>query len=51
MVKFKIMSLYIYKDLTLRILGPNESRGHYHGDGNLVPSPRCGFGFEATFQL
>ena len=29
----------------------NESRDHYHGDGNLVPSPRCGFGFEAVFQL
>ena len=22
----------------------NESSDHYHEDGNLVPSPRCGFG-------
>ena len=29
----------------------NESRDHYHEDGNLVPNPRCGFGFEAVFQL
>ena len=29
----------------------NESRDHYHEDGNLVPSPRCGFSFEAVFQL
>ena len=41
MVKLKIISLYVY----------NESRDHYHEDGNLVPSPRCGFGFEAVFQL
>ena len=29
----------------------NESRDHYHEDANLVPSPRCGFCFEAAFQL
>ena len=28
-----------------------ESRDHYHEDGNLVPSPRSGFSFEAAFQL
>ena len=28
----------------------NESRDHYNGNGNLVPSPRGGFGFEAVFQ-
>ena len=48
MVRLKIISLYIYKDLRLR---SNESRDHYHEDGNLVPSPRCGFSFEAAFQL
>ena len=48
MVKLKIISLYIFKDLRLR---SSESRDHYHGDGNLVPSPRCGFSFEASFQL
>ena len=42
------MSLYIYRDLRLR---SNESRDHYHEDGDLVPSPRCGFGFEAAFML
>ena len=53
MVRFKIMSLYIYKDLRLKTLDlkSNESRDHYHEDGNLVPSPRYGFGFEAAFQL
>ena len=29
----------------------NESRDHYQEDGNLVPSPRSGFSFEAAFQL
>ena len=38
MVRLKIISLYIYKD-------------HYPEDGNLVPSPRCGFSFEVAFQL
>ena len=45
MVKLKIISLYIYKDLRL------ESRDHYHEDGNLVPSPRCGFSVEVAFPL
>ena len=48
MVRLKIISLYIYKDLRLR---SNESRDDYHEDGNLVPSPQCGFSFEAAFQL
>ena len=47
-VRLKIISSYIYKDLRLR---SSESRDHYHEDGNLVPSPRCGFSFEAAFQL
>ena len=53
MVRLKIMSLYIYKDLRLKTydLRSNELRDHYHEDGNLVPSPRCGFSFEADFQL
>ena len=48
-----IWSLYIYKDLRLKTcdLRSSESRDHYHEDGNLVPSPRCGFSFEAAFQL
>ena len=48
MGKLKIISLYIWKDLRLR---SNESRDHYHEDGDLVPSPRCDFSFEAAFQL
>ena len=44
-VRFKIISLYIYKDLRLR---SNESRDHYHEDGNLVPSSPCGFCFEGV---
>ena len=48
MVRLKIISLYIYKDLRLR---SNESRGHYREDGNLAPSPRCGFSFEASLRL
>ena len=24
---------------------------HYYEDGDLVPSPQCGFSFEAAFQL
>ena len=53
MVRLKIMSLYIYKDLRLKIydLRSNESRDNYHGDRNLVPSPRCFFGFGAAVQL
>ena len=35
MVRLKTISLYIYKDLRLN---SNESRDHYHEDGNLVPS-------------
>ena len=49
MVRLKIISLYIYKDI--RLLRSTESRDHYDEDGNLVPSPRCSFGFEAAFQL
>ena len=63
MVRLKIISLYIYKDLRLKSredlrsneshedLKPNESRDHYHEDGNLVPIPRCGFCFEAAFSF
>ena len=56
MVRLKIILLYIYKDKELRLkaeadLRPSESRDHYHEDGNLVTSPRCGFSFEAGFQL
>ena len=53
MVRLKIISLYIYKDLRLKTqdLRSSESRDHYLEDGNLVPSPRCGFSFEAVFQL
>ena len=53
MVRLKIISLYIYKELRLKTEDPgsNESRDHFHEDGNLVPSPRCGFSFEAAFQL
>ena len=29
----------------------NESRGHYNGDGNLVPSPRCGLGLEINGSI
>ena len=29
----------------------NESRDHYQQDGNLMPSPRCGFCFEVALQL
>ena len=46
MVRLKIISLYIYKDLRLKILGLMS-----HEDGNLVPSPRCGYSFEVAFQL
>ena len=51
MVKLKIISLYIYKDLRLKDLRSNESRDHYHGDGYLVPSPRHDFRFEAVSLL
>ena len=49
MIRLKIISLYIYKKTY--DLRSSESRDHYHEDGNLVPSPRCGFSFEAAFQL
>ena len=50
MVRLKITSLYIYKDLRLKgILGLVSD--HYLEDDNLVPSPLCGFSFEAAFQL
>ena len=29
----------------------NESRDHYHEDGYLVLSPRCGFRCEAVSQI
>ena len=53
MVKLKIISLYIYKDLRLKSkdIRSNESRDHYHEGGNLVPRPPCGFGFEAVFHF
>ena len=53
MVRFKIISLYIYKYLRLKAqnIRPNESRDHYNQNGNLVYSPRCGFCFETDFQL
>ena len=59
MVRFKIISFYIYKDWGSYVKwitwplsrGYNESRDHYHEDGNLVFSPRCGFSFEADFQF
>ena len=54
-VRLKIISLYIYiyKDLRLKTkdLRSSESRDHYLEDGNLVPSHRCSFSFEAAFQL
>ena len=49
-VRLKIISLYIYKDLRQDVRF-NESRDHYLEVGNLVPSPRCGFCFEAAFKL
>ena len=53
MVRLKIISLYIYKELRLKTKDPrsNESRDHCHEDGILVHSPRCAFSFEAAFQL
>ena len=53
MVRLKIISLYIYKELRLKTedLRSNESRDHCHEDGKLVRSSRCGFNFEAAFQL
>ena len=53
MVRLKILSLYIYKDLRLKTedLSSNESRDHYHEDGYLVPSARYGFRFEAVSRL
>ena len=41
----------IYKHLRLKILGLMSHLDQYHVDGYLVPNPRCGFGFEAAFQL
>ena len=53
MVRLKIISLYIYKDLRLKPkdIRSNESRDHYQEDGNLVSNSRCGYSFEAAFQL
>ena len=53
MIRLKIISLYIYKELRLKTedLRSTESRDHCHEDGKLVPSPRSGFSFEAAFQL
>ena len=53
MVRFKIISLYIYKDLRLKTyeIISKDSHDHHREDGNLVPSPRRGFCFEAAFQL
>ena len=48
MVRLKIISLYIYKDLRLR---SNESRDHYNEDGYIVPSHRYGLRFEAVSWL
>ena len=39
----------LFKDHVLRF--KIISRDNYREDGNLVPSPRCGFYFEAAFQL
>ena len=52
MVKLKIVSLYIYKDLRLKTydLRSNESRDHYNGEGNLlgvVLVSKLFFSFEA----
>ena len=44
-----IYTNYKYKSISNNMF--NKSRDHYHEDGNLVPSPRCGFCFEAAFQL
>ena len=49
MVRFNIISLYIYKHLRLNTIRSNESRDHYHEYGNLVPSPRRGFSFKVAF--
>ena len=53
MVRLKIISLYICKDLRLKTedLKYSESREHYQEDGNLVRSPRYGFSCEAAFQI
>ena len=37
--------------ITLPNLVMAQYNYHYHEDGNIVPSPRCGFSFEAAFQL
>ena len=42
--------IFLYNSI-LFDLRSSESRDHYLEDGNLVPSPRCGFSFEAVFQL
>ena len=39
---------HIYRKKDLR---SNESRDPYQVEGYLVPSPRCGFCFQAVFKL
>ena len=51
MGRLKLISLYIYKDLRLKDPSSNDTRDHCQQDGNVVPSPRCGFCFEAAFKL
>ena len=52
LVRFKIISLYIYKDLRLRILGLIcHVAITTWMVGYLAPSPQCGFCFGAAFQL
>ena len=43
--RLKISGINTKNDLDLR---SNDSRDHYHEDSYLVPSPRCGFCFEAA---
>ena len=42
---------YTYKRFKTYYFGSNESHDYYHEDGHLVPSPQCGFCFEAAFHL
>ena len=42
MVRLKVISLHIYKDLR------HESHDNHHEDGHLVPSHRCDFSFVAA---
>ena len=53
MVRFKIISLYIYKHLRLKTydLSSYESRDDNNEDGNLVPRSRCGFCLKAVLHL